>query len=84
MSKQETLEEVAKNYAENEIKDRGTDDDKLICSIDFIAGAQWQQEQDKNKYSEEEVYFILCEHTAELFKGSKLTLTEWFEKVKKK
>jgi hypothetical protein len=38
----------------------------------------------ERSYSEEEVYFILCEHTAELFKGSKLTLTEWFEKFKKK
>lgn len=36
------------------------------------------------RYSEEEVYHILCEHTAELFKGSKMTLTEWFNKVKKK
>lgn len=55
MSKQETLKEVAKEYAENEIKDRGTDDDKLICSIDFIAGAKWQQEQDKKRYSEEDM-----------------------------
>jgi len=36
------------------------------------------------RYSEQEVYHILCEHTAELFKGSKMTLTEWFDKVKKK
>jgi hypothetical protein len=53
--KQETLEEAAKNYAENEIKDRGNNNDKLICSIDFIEGAKWQQEQDKNKYSEEDM-----------------------------
>ncbi len=41
-------------------------------------------DEKKRIYSEEEVYFILCEHTAELFKGSKLTLTKWFEKFKKK
>lgn len=50
--KQEILEEAAKQYAENEIKNRGTDNDKLICSIDFIAGASWQA---KRMYSEEEV-----------------------------
>jgi hypothetical protein len=36
------------------------------------------------RYSEEEVYHILAEHTAELFKGSKMTLTEWFDNIKKK
>ena len=40
--------------------------------------------QQERSYSEEEVYHILCEHTAELFKGSKMTLTEWFEQYKKK
>jgi hypothetical protein len=38
----------------------------------------------EKSYSEEEVYHILAEHTAELFKGSKMTLTEWFDKIKKK
>lgn len=47
--KQETLEEAAKNYAENEIKDRGNYKDKFICSIDFIAGADWQQERMYNE-----------------------------------
>jgi hypothetical protein len=35
-------------------------------------------------YSEEEVYHILCEHTAFLFAGGKSTLSEWFEQFKKK
>lgn len=47
-TKQETLEEVAKNYAK-----------ESIFSIEekraFIDGAEWQQEQDKNKYSEEDL-----------------------------
>jgi len=76
--KQETLEERAARY----------DNIKLPipygyvgAANDFINGAEWQQER---SYSEEEVYHILCEHTAELFKGSKLTLTDWFEQFKKK
>ena len=46
-TKQETLEEVAKNY----LKGWGEYDDKKA----FIAGAKWQQEQDKKMFSEEEV-----------------------------
>ena len=38
----------------------------------------------ERSYSEEEVYHILCEHTAFLFAGGKSTLTDWFETVKKK
>jgi hypothetical protein len=43
--------------------------------------AKWQQEI---SYSEEDVYHILCEHTAFLFAGGKSTLSEWFEQFKKK
>jgi len=45
-SKQETtLEEAAANLA-----------DPNICKTDnWIAGAKWQQQQDKNKYSEEDM-----------------------------
>jgi hypothetical protein len=38
----------------------------------------------ERSYSEEEVYHILCEHTAFLFAGGKSTLTEWFEQFKNK
>ena len=41
-------------------------------------------EKQQKGYSEEEVYHILCEHTAFLFAGGKSTLTDWFETVKKK
>jgi hypothetical protein len=44
----------------------------------------WQQEQDKNKYSEEEVLEILYKHTEDLLAGKKVTLEEWFEQFKKK
>jgi hypothetical protein len=40
--------------------------------------------QTNEMYSQEEVYHILVEHTAFLFQGCKSTLTEWFEKFKKK
>jgi hypothetical protein len=48
--KKETLEEVAEKYA----KDFGC---KISYDIyySFIAGAKWQQEQDKNKYSEDDI-----------------------------
>ena len=43
-----------------------------------------EMEKQQQGYSEEEVLDILREHTAEIFKGSKLTLTEWFEQFKNK
>jgi alkyl hydroperoxide reductase subunit AhpC len=56
----------------------------------FYNGAKWQQEQDKNKYSEEEVLDIinsfekLCytyQSNKDWFPAKK---SEWFEKFKKK
>lgn len=78
--KQETLEESA--LKEAQLSYFGNEVDAYVRGSVF--GAKWQQEQDKNKYSEEEAFFILCKHTAELLKGSKLTLTEWFEQFKNK
>jgi hypothetical protein len=43
-----------------------------------------EMEKQQQGYSEEEVYHILCEHTAFLFAGGKSTLTEWFEQFKNK
>jgi len=73
--KQETLEEVAKNYS----KGWGEYDDKKA----FIEGAKWQQEQDKNKYSEEEVINILQELCYDLGEP-KSRIKEWFEQFKNK
>jgi hypothetical protein len=42
--KEETLEEAADNYSK-----------ELTQVVAFYQGAKWQEEQDKNKYSEEEV-----------------------------
>ena len=74
VSKQETFEEVANNWIKNT-------SEFLSVKNGFVAGAKWQAER---MYSEEDVYHILCEHTAFLFMGGKSTLTEWFEKYKKK
>ena len=84
--KQETLEEVAEHYAENEIKDRGTYKDKLICSIDFMAGAKWQQER---SYSEEEVLVKLYECLGHFAYQHNIVINgneidKWFEQFKKK
>jgi hypothetical protein len=77
--KQETLEEAAEKYAENEIKDRGTYKDKLICSIDFMAGAQCQAER---MYSEEEVMHIVSEALQSVLVT--VDLEQWFKQFKKK
>jgi hypothetical protein len=48
--KQYTIEEAAENYTEFWLQNKG-----LLIRDAFIEGAKWQQEQDKNKYSDEEV-----------------------------
>jgi hypothetical protein len=81
--KQETLEEAIEQYSE--IYRCPATNKNEYCRHDIISavkfGAKWQQER---SYSEEEVYHILCEHTAFLFAGGKSTLTEWFEQFKNK
>ena len=68
----ETLEEAAeRNYKEAGVN--------AYFNNGFIRGAKWQAER---MYSEEDVYHILCEHTAFLFAGGKSTLSEWFKKYK--
>lgn len=80
--KNSSLEEIAKEI----LKDYGLIDISQTINIHSVISlmvlmSKWQEQR---MYSEEEVYHILCEHTAELFKGSRVTLTEWFEKFKKK
>ena len=53
-NKQETLEEVAKTKYPHQALVKVEITDKIREA--FVKGAKWQQEQDKNKYSEEEVY----------------------------
>jgi len=78
--KQETLEEVAKELHPVSPQKR-----KI-----WLQGAKWQQEQDNNKYSEEEVISIQQEwktfnDAQDSFNGQDdLTFIQWFEQFKKK
>ena len=81
-SKQETLEEVAERIypdCNNVIRQ--------MAKETFIKGAKWQQEQEKNKYSEEEVIQLVSDWTdyrmSEDIK-SKVTFKKWFEQFKNK
>lgn len=55
--KQKTLEEVAENYKIKTIKSGRSHRVEYTKQIklDFISGAKWQQEQDNNKYSEQDI-----------------------------
>ena len=82
MMKQETLEQAAEKYAKQ--FDYAEDSSP---NIDFIEGAKWQQEQEKNIYSEEEVvsfiHKFLKEHQPQLpyLLGG---INMWFGQFKKK
>ncbi len=74
----ETIEEAAKNYANyNEQINKAVQE-----AVKF--GAKWQQEQDKNKFSEEEVIQILINYQHYLTTNDDRTADEWFENIKKK
>ena len=77
--KQETLEEAAKNYAEEY---KGEEQDPWF---DFMEGAKWQQER---SYSEEEVIGYLTDRERDLRLYDMVNNYEdtfkWFEQFKKK
>ena len=76
--KQETLEEVAKKiYGSEELKD--------VEYYAFIYGAKWQQEQDKKRYSEEEVETI-ARDAYSMGRNNILigVFNKWFKQYKKK
>jgi hypothetical protein len=75
---QETLEEIIDKVSVKEAKDLDL----------FLKGVKWQQEQDKNKFSEEEVLdliagFVDGRHPNIRFIPFK-EIKEWFEQFKKK
>ena len=81
--KQETLEEVA----ETELKKQNWDTTiTLPFNGGFIEGfqhgAKWKQEQDKNRYSEEEVLELLLNRPGPYLRDNEIK--EWFEQFKKK
>jgi hypothetical protein len=75
--KQQTLEEAADFYESS--FDQGASGTE---SIDFIEGAKWQAEQDKNKYSEEEVLELILNRPGPYLSDEEIK--EWFQKHKKK
>jgi hypothetical protein len=95
--KQETSEEAAERLYPTTIDsftDNGFDLSERERLI-FINGVKWQQEQDKNKYSEEDMMEAVrfgmlykSDSSKKLFEKKGMTPTEvlkkWFDKVKKK
>jgi hypothetical protein len=86
--KKDPLEEAAKEYSERHLDVSGNLGKYLVKAV-FQDGGKWEQEQDKNKYSEEEAgelaYNIIGEygkHYGIMIDGEKLN--ELFEKFKKK
>jgi 2,4-dienoyl-CoA reductase-like NADH-dependent reductase (Old Yellow Enzyme family) len=80
-NKQETLEEFAKRITnENHFYNY-----KSLMQL-VIMGAKWQQEQDKNKYSEDEVFRLLVHSNERHGKRSVTTqcIKTWFEQFKNK
>jgi hypothetical protein len=93
---QETLEEAGDSYSSNPIFRMGTP--RQDIKRGFELGAKWQQEQDKNKYSEEDmIEFVewiantkLHGHSKQLYEAmirykvetTKKLLKLWFEQFK--
>ena len=80
--KQETLEEAAKNYADNGNWEMFEEDRHIIRTDAFIEGAKWQQER---MYSEEDVKNMLIDmssyiNTKELKDDSDTNFNEWVRK----
>jgi hypothetical protein len=75
------LEEVAKNFIPKS--------NKWTIKDIFIDGANWMQEQDKNKYSEKEVLVKLYECLGHFAYEHNIVINgneidKWFEQFKKK
>ena len=89
-AKQEAIKEAAEKYSENWEEITGLDYENTVPSeinkLDFINGAKWQQEQNKNLYSEEDIINAL--HSVELRDNKDYSkiyngMKEYFEQFKK-
>jgi hypothetical protein len=79
--KQETLEEAAEKRIPTSTKVWDLTETRRN---DFSAGAKWQQEQDKNKYSEEEVIFFIKEAiNYPSLNYNRVSVEDWFKQFKK-
>jgi hypothetical protein len=97
MNKQETLEEAAERYIDSHyMLDSNSYNGFIEGAKSDAAKEYWfekfQQEQDKNKYSEEEVYELLLKHQSAYRSVVRNTspldwsfdIKQWFEQFKKK
>ena len=91
MKNKETLEEVAEREIPNRIRSTPFGSkfewEPRKERKAFIRGAKWQQEQNKNLYSEEEVVNILIKAYIDIQKrkiSNQAVLASWFEQFKKK
>jgi hypothetical protein len=74
--KKETLEDFTKEVLQDEFFTNIAEYGKAERLIEI--GAKWQQKQDKNKYSEEEVLEMLN------YFGNEEYIKQWFEQFKTK
>ena len=82
------LEQAAKEYAERHLDVSGNLGKYLVKAV-FQDGVKWEQEQDKNKYSEEEVRKLFKQYKEEfsIYRNQQILnveFEEWFEQFKKK
>ena len=86
------LEQAAEKYSENWEEITGLDYENVVPSevnkLDFINGAKWQQEQNKNLYSEEDLLNFGAFVRIEDKKEKRLFLIQdyfkkWFEQFSK-
>ena len=84
MEKKETLEEAAERLTYTDMLSW----ENTLSKASFMRGAKWQQEQDKNKYSEEEVKeivkFIMIQANEAEFGSLEKFIDKKFEQFKKK
>lgn len=83
--KQTTLEDAAEKYSLELLESKTIQPhEKTWIKSMFIYIAKWQQEQNKNLYSEEEVHKILGSYSVnkEVF-SHKYTYNKWFEQFRK-
>ena len=78
------LEEAAKKYANKKGDIPTTKLEDAIFKQGFIDGAKWQQEQDKNLYSEEEVLEIIDLLFHRYASSFRIDAKEYFLQFKKK
>ena len=85
--KQETLKEAVVKYYENNIDESNIPREHYEWEIQYLMigfAYQWQQEQDKNKFSDEETFDLMNKYAEDVVVGCNLRAKKWFEQFKNK